>query len=442
MSKVRGLAAEPKQAEPGGTRAAGTTAERKRAAIELIDSHDQTFRRTARRYSICADDAEDAYQRAFEILLTKAPSLQGDSLVRWMQVVTKREAMAVRRQRERLLSGRSPNQDDDRDPLDLIASDSASPNEQATIRERVSRSREALRALKPQELRALTLKAQGYSYAEISEATGWTHTKINRCMAEGRKRFLQAFADIEQGRRCEQLGAALSALADGERDVAGAHDVEVHLRSCGSCRAKLKAFRAIPDRVLEALPAGPAVEQSLGGRAHEWLSDRVGGALEKAREGAYGLVGRGAGQESEATAGLAGGLQASATKALAVCGVAVAGTGGAYCAVNGVGPEDLIPGRAEEGPAAVTEPPQAPNETTLPDVPQPAPPEAARDEAAEGDGAPSDQTLSPTQQSSRELGFEQVAPAAAAPAGGEFGGPSAGGGGGSPGGGGGGFGIE
>ena len=60
---------------------------------------------------------------------------------------------------------------------DPIASESAGPNEQAASRERVARSREALRALKPQELRALTLKAQGYSYAEIGEITGWTYTR-------------------------------------------------------------------------------------------------------------------------------------------------------------------------------------------------------------------------------------------------------------------------
>ena len=81
-----------------------------------------------------------------------------------------------------------------------------------------SESSEAARrcsALKPQEVRALTLKAQGYSYAEIGEITGWSYTKINRCMAEGRKRFLQVFADIEHGRRCEELAAALS--RDGRR---------------------------------------------------------------------------------------------------------------------------------------------------------------------------------------------------------------------------------
>lgn len=421
----------------------GATEERKRAAAGLIETHDAVFRRTARRYSICADDAEDAYQRSLEILLTKAPPLEGDAIVRWMQVVTKREALSVRRQRERLLSGHPPSsEDDDRDPLDSIASDSADPNEQAASRERVRRSSEALRALKPQELRALTLKAQGYSYAEIGEITGWTYTKINRCMAEGRKRFLEVFADIEHGRRCERHATALSALADGERDVIGAADVEIHLRSCGACRAKLRAFRAIPDRVLELMPAGPAIHQSTGGRIHEWISDKVGGAAEKLREGAMSVAHRSAGTENEAAAGVASGLQASAAKALAVCGVAVAGTGGAYCAVNGVAPADLLPGRDDQTPVPVEKPVEAVRETPLPIISPPS--EEAPSQTNQSESATQSQQTQPltqAQQTTKELGFEQVAPSSSGSSGGEFSAPS-GGGGGSSGGGSGGFGFE
>ena len=39
--------------------------------MKLLPRTRRTLRRTARRYSICVDDAEDAYQRALEILLTK-----------------------------------------------------------------------------------------------------------------------------------------------------------------------------------------------------------------------------------------------------------------------------------------------------------------------------------------------------------------------------------
>ena len=75
--------------------------------------------------------------------------------------------------------------------LDHFEHPGRGPEELAELAERVVLTRELLAQLKPQERRALGLKALGYSYAEIGELTGWTHTKINRCMAEGRKRLLE-----------------------------------------------------------------------------------------------------------------------------------------------------------------------------------------------------------------------------------------------------------
>jgi RNA polymerase sigma factor (sigma-70 family) len=410
------------------------------------------FRRTARRYSICADDAEDAYQRALEILLTKAPPIEGDSLVRWMQTVTKREALGVRRQRERLLgTARSPGFEDgeDRDPLDSIASQSPGPNDRAARRERVVRSGEALRALKPQEVRALTLKAQGYSYAEIGEITGWTYTKINRCMAEGRKRFLQVFADIEQGRRCEELASAISEMADGEGANGRTEAVEFHLRSCAACRAKLRAFRAIPDKVFELAPAGPLLVGTAGGGPHEWIADRAGAAMDKLREVSYSLVsrggggGRGAEAASIATSGGTRGVgMAGLAKVLAVCGATAAG--GAACVATGVvDPANVGVGTDDHKPPV--ELPAEPTATTV-SVPTPEPQAGQVDSGApQKSEVVAEQT--PVQQQSRQFNFESAPPPASS--GGssgtsEFGGAS--GGGSSSGGGGGssgaGFGIE
>ena len=80
-------------------------AARKRAAVETYARHEAALRRTARRYSLCADDAEDALQRGLEILLRKAPSEDPRELIRWTQTVVKHEALAVRRERERILAG-------------------------------------------------------------------------------------------------------------------------------------------------------------------------------------------------------------------------------------------------------------------------------------------------------------------------------------------------
>src|SRR6476659_7194818 len=78
---------------------------RKRAAVETYARHEAALRRTARRYSLCADDADDALQRGLEILLRKAPTAEPRELVKWMQTVVKHEALAVRRDRERVLAG-------------------------------------------------------------------------------------------------------------------------------------------------------------------------------------------------------------------------------------------------------------------------------------------------------------------------------------------------
>ena len=56
------------------SRRLASEAARKRVAIEMVALYEAALRRTARRYSLCADDADDAYQRALEIALTKAPN--------------------------------------------------------------------------------------------------------------------------------------------------------------------------------------------------------------------------------------------------------------------------------------------------------------------------------------------------------------------------------
>jgi len=155
-------------------------AARKRVAIEMVAKHERALRRTARRFSICAEDAEDAFQRALEILLLKAPPGEARDLVRWMQTVTKHEALAIRRGRERQLAS-PPALGDSEETVDwvaLIPAAAAGPAERAERREDVARSREALKTLKPAELRALTLLAEGYSYAEIGEMTGYSQTKV------------------------------------------------------------------------------------------------------------------------------------------------------------------------------------------------------------------------------------------------------------------------
>ena len=77
---------------------------------------------------------------------------------------------------------------------------------------RLRQGAEALGQLKPQEIRALGFRAEGYSYREICEITGWTWTKVNRCLTERRHALAIKLAGIEGGVECATLAPLLAAL--------------------------------------------------------------------------------------------------------------------------------------------------------------------------------------------------------------------------------------
>lgn len=306
-------------------------AARKRVAIELIRSHDPALRATARRYSICVDDADDAYQRGIEILLAKAPTDNARRLLPWARTVIKHEALAVRRSRERILGRPGPPErgEEHEDWVQLIPSPGEGPDEQVAVREKVARSREALGTLKPAELQALTLLAQGFSYIEIAARCDWTRTKVNRCLAEGRQRFRSVFSDSEAGERCAEFEPLLSATCDGEIDARQRAEIEDHLNACGHCRATLRAYRAAP-RAAAALAPSVPLGQSLWDRMQEFaVSAQV--RFQSLGQGPDSSIGAVA-----ASGGTRGAGAAALAKALAIC----AGTAGgaAVCVATGVLP--------------------------------------------------------------------------------------------------------
>ena len=101
-----------------------------------------------------------------------------------------------------------------------------------------------LAQLKTQEIRALQLKAEGYSYREICQLTGWTYTKVNRCLTEGRRALARRLASIESGSECARLAPLLGALVDGDASADQFGLLRPHLSTCLACRARLKWLRA------------------------------------------------------------------------------------------------------------------------------------------------------------------------------------------------------
>lgn len=203
----------------------------------MVGRHGPALVRVANQFSLCHDDALDAYQRALEIYLRRFETVDVATEGAWMRVVVKHEAMAIRKARAASV---------DAQDTDFDASEAQGLREVADAvagEERVGRSVEALKALKPDEARALLLKAEGLSYDEIGRRFGWSYTKVNRSIAEGRKRFLNVFSEIESGEACAAHEDTLDALARGKASSVQMMSIRPHLRHCASCRATVRQMR-------------------------------------------------------------------------------------------------------------------------------------------------------------------------------------------------------
>ena len=291
---------------------------RRGAAEELIlrtiAAHADSLLRTARRHSICVDDAHDAYQRSIEIFMGHAHRLDPARAAGWLHVVVKREAQALREARQKLLT--STQLDADREQ----ASSVPSPEEQMLSFDIIQRSAEALQRLKPNELRALWLRAQGHSYSEIGAITGWSYTKVNRCLTEGRRSFLERYEGIESGEECARWLPVISAMVDGEATPEQIVDLRPHLRNCAGCRATLKALRDSSTPLAAVLPV-PLVAVTAG------AGDQLVNILTRIYEGVAGGLHERAVNTFTKTQAVIEATTAGKVAAVAASAAAVAGGG-------------------------------------------------------------------------------------------------------------------
>lgn len=227
----------------------------------MLARHGGALMRVARQWSLCHDDALDAFQRGLEIFVRRMETVDPATEAAWLKVVIRHEAMAIRRSRADCVS------DPELDLDGALPAPQRSVEEQVLSGDRVSRSAEALRALKPDEARALMLKAHGMSYDEIGRHCGWTYTKVNRAITEGRRRFMEVYEALEEGSECERFAPVLRALADGRATSEQLVEVRPHLRRCLACRATVRELHR--GRLPVLLP-GPFL-----GWALEWLREHL-----------------------------------------------------------------------------------------------------------------------------------------------------------------------
>ena len=329
-----------------------------RELSDFLRRYEAAFRATARRYAASPQDAEDAYQRALELLLTKGPEAGRRAWLSWMHTVLRREALRLREVRQRQTAAGDSAHLEQLIGMGTAAArrpEAVDPAELIERRDDFERFRQSFVRLKRNERRALCLIGEGYSYSEIGQITGWSWTKINRHLAEGRSRLREMLESIESGRRCAELAGPLSRFSDGEATEAEAEAIHDHLQSCLACRATLTSYRVTPARAVALLPAVPPT-RSLAERLQE-----VGVWLHSSLPGRGGL-GDAAGAIASGGGGRGGGMAVLAKLAIICVG---AGGSTAACVATGVLPAPGLvggerPAQSERAQPTAVDAPQAP----------------------------------------------------------------------------------
>lgn len=157
-------------------------------AAQIYEQRREKLLRIARRHGGVRIDPEEAVQEALTLFLAHYDPEGEAPPFPWLSLTLRRLCWAERdRRRHAGQIGDTPDA--------LAAPDepwwrehrlAVEPEDPAGRLARARETRERMARLKPDERRALSMIAFGYSYREISERNGWTYRKVNRCAAEGR----------------------------------------------------------------------------------------------------------------------------------------------------------------------------------------------------------------------------------------------------------------
>jgi DNA-directed RNA polymerase specialized sigma24 family protein len=125
-------------------------------------------------------------QEAFTAFVRAYDPGRGAPPLAWLTLTMKRECW--RKRRDAHLDRRA-GQEAERGGEDFGFVMELIPMRGASLEERVmerDEGRRRLARLKPDQRTGLGLLGAGFSYREIGRLRGWTYTKVNRCIREGR----------------------------------------------------------------------------------------------------------------------------------------------------------------------------------------------------------------------------------------------------------------
>ncbi len=155
-------------------------------AGQIYDAHRSRLLAIAKRNSDSGEQAEEALQDAFISFIEHFDPKSDSPPLAWLTLTLKRRCWALYRLQRRGWQQRSERDGKRCSDAELLAGPSQRPDDLLDLAEEVVVIRSQLASLKPAERRALSLLALGYSYREIGQITGFSYTKTNRCLSEGR----------------------------------------------------------------------------------------------------------------------------------------------------------------------------------------------------------------------------------------------------------------
>jgi RNA polymerase sigma factor (sigma-70 family) len=147
-----------------------------RLAAELFATRHDHLLRIARHNSRREADAADALQEAFVAFLATYDPGRGSPPLAWLTLTLKRACWRANERR--------PLSYEPAALAEILTETAPDPARRVLAGEE---ARRRLGVLKRDERRAVVLHAAGFTYGEIGEHCGWTATKVNRCLYEGRK---------------------------------------------------------------------------------------------------------------------------------------------------------------------------------------------------------------------------------------------------------------
>ena len=218
--------------------------------------------RFAARYTRSLHDAEDAYQRAMEIALTRAPVTEQRRFMAWLHTVLRNEALAVAKTRRREGPGFEA---DVPEAYENSLEEAVGIDALAEWRERYRSIQDGLAGLTDAQRICLMLQSAGVSYERIHEITGYSLRKVERSVLEGRARLAAWEVRLASGEACERLDPLIDRVAAGQATAKEAQVVSRHVRHCGHCRAVLRDRRESNEWLAGLVPVALLSGQAFAG---------------------------------------------------------------------------------------------------------------------------------------------------------------------------------